>query len=109
MNKEYYRPLPDSVTIDVNEELTKSTGRRQLGLYATQTILRNTILGITHVFDDREEDGMYRTPLGGFFNHSETPNCKIIRFDGYYHLCTLEDILIDDELTCKYKTYDPTK
>ena len=106
--KEYYRPLPGSVTVMVNKKLTKSTGKPQLGLYTVTPILENTILGISHVFDERFPDGLIRTPLGGFFNHSETPNCKLIKFDGYFHLCTITDIKINKEITVKYQTYDPT-
>ena len=109
MNKEYYRPLPDCVTIEVNAKLTESTGRRQLGLYAVQTILDEQIIGLTHIKDHKYPDGLIRTPLGGFFNHSEDPNCKLLEFDGELHMMAITDIKIGEELTCTYKTYDPTK
>ena len=77
--KEYYRPLPDFLTIKSNRTLSKKTGRRELGLYTTSIIYQDEILGITHIKDDRAvQGGMFRTPLGGFFNHSEKPNCIYI-------------------------------
>jgi hypothetical protein len=109
MKDEYYRPLPECLTISANNKLTAETGRRQLGLYATMNISETEILGISHIFDDRFPDGLIRTPLGGFFNHSEDPNCKLIKFEGFYHLCTIKEIKGNEEITVKYTTYDPTK
>jgi hypothetical protein len=110
--KKYYRPLPDNVTITANEELTKSTGTNQLGLYATTNIEADTVLGISHINDPDFEDGMIRTPLGGFFNHSVKPNCRILpdaMRTGIFTLVTSKNINKGEELTCKYTTYDPTK
>ena len=60
MDKKYYKPLPDSLTI-------KSSGIHGLGLYATTFIGAKTNLGITHVKDERFEDSYIRTALGSFF------------------------------------------
>ena len=62
-----YKPLPDSLTI-------KKSPIQGLGLFATKDI-RESILGIGWVKQDFFPDGFLRTPLGGFINHSETPNC----------------------------------
>ncbi len=66
----YYRPLPNNVTI-------KKSGIEGLGLFATEFIDKGTFLGTTHIYDDRLEDGLIRTPLGGFFNHTENPNIEL--------------------------------
>ena len=61
-----YRPLPDCVTI-------KKSPIEGLGLYATRDIKANTFLGITHILDENFENNYIRTPLGGFYNHSNDP------------------------------------
>ena len=61
-----YRPLPDCVTI-------KKSPIEGLGLYATRDIKANTFLGITHILDENFENNYIRTPLGGFYNHSNNP------------------------------------
>ena len=60
-----YKPLPNSLTI-------KQSGINGLGLFANEEIAEGTNLGMSHL-----ELGklIIRTPLGGFVNHSNTPNC----------------------------------
>ena len=107
--KKYYIPLPDFLTIKSNRILSKKTGRRELGLYTTKVIYQDEILGITHIKDNRAEDKLFRTPLGGFFNHSEKPNCMLIEDNEYFYLKTISEIYPEAELTVKYIYYDPTK
>lgn len=101
-NKMSYRPLPKSLTI-------KPSNIDGLGLFATEFIEKNTFLGVTHVYDDRFEDGLIRTPLGGFFNHSETPNIELKEEFGMIGIVTIKDINKGEEITGKYTIYDPTK
>lgn len=103
-----YRPLPKNVTI-------KSSLIEGLGLFAVELIQAEFDLGMTHIFDDRFPDRVIRLPLGGFFNHSETPNCKII--EKWYNennlpihhlrLVTIKDIEPGEELTAYYTLYQP--
>ena len=99
-----YKPLPDSLTI-------KTSKVNGLGLFAKETIPQATNLGMTHI---KIGERIIRTPLGGFINHSETPNCQRHQvrvkpgFDKW-SIMTLEDIEEGDELTLKYKLYDPKK
>ena len=95
-----YRPLPDCLTID------KST-IEGVGLFAKEEISKGVYLGITHI--QTEKYALVRTPLGGFINHSETPNCKIKKDRDTKYLITLADIKPGEELTVKYTMYDPTK
>ena len=104
-----YKPLPDSLTI-------KASGIEGLGLFAKKNIPEGTTLGISHM----KMNGMLiRTPLGGFINHSDTPNCTKSRYfmtntndvkikHNYtrYDLVALEDINGGEELTTKYTFYN---
>ena len=62
-----YRPLPDELTI-------KNSPIEGLGLFANKDIKANTFIGITHIRDEQFENKYIRTPLGGFYNHSDHPN-----------------------------------
>ena len=61
-----YRPLPDGLTI-------KDSPIEGLGLFATVNIKKNTFIGVTHIRDEQFENKYIRTPLGGFYNHSNDP------------------------------------
>jgi len=62
-----YKPLPKQLTI-------KNSSIEGLGIFATEDIKKNTFLGITHIRDEQFENKYIRTPLGGFYNHSNDPN-----------------------------------
>jgi SET domain-containing protein len=100
--KNYYKPLPDYLSI-------KDSGIHGLGLFATEDISKGTYVGVTHIKDSRFQDGYIRTPLGGFFNHSETPNARVVHDDPYIHLEIIEDVKAGDEILAFYTLYDPTK
>ena len=94
-----YRPLPKQVTI-------KESVIDGLGLYSTESLYPGQYLGITHVANNRFENGYIRTPLGGFINHSDTPNCEVREdVDSNLMLFTLRQILPNEELTLKYNQY----
>jgi len=62
-----YKPLPKQLTI-------KKSPIEGLGLYATADIKKNSFIGVTHVRDEQFENKYIRTPVGGFYNHSNEPN-----------------------------------
>ena len=64
-----YKPLPNFLTI-------KKSPIEGLGLYSTEDIRANTFLGITHILNENFENNYIRTPLGGFYNHSNHPNIQ---------------------------------
>jgi SET domain-containing protein len=97
-----YRPLPNFLTI-------KESKIDGIGLFATKDIESNIIIGITHVKDERFPDGYIRTPIGGFFNHSDEPNCIVLYDDEYLKLATLKSIKSGEELTAKYLWYNPNE
>ena len=69
-----YKPLPKCLTI-------KSSPIEGLGLYATEDIKSNSFIGLTHIQDKDFENGYIRTPLGGFYNHSNNPNVRRVVSD----------------------------
>ena len=74
-----------------------------------KTIPKGAYLGITHVAMGTT---VIRTPLGGFINHSEEPNCELndsIQFGGSRMLVSLREISPGEEITLAYKMYDPTE
>lgn len=101
MSANYYRPLPEHVTI-------AQSPIEGLGLYAQCTISENFRLGLTHIGDPNFPDGYIRTPLGGFINHSETPNCRLRKHAGNMYLYTIAAISKGVELTLRYSIYDPS-
>lgn len=98
-DEESYRPLPDCVTI-------KNSDIDGLGLFATKDINKDYVIGITHVKDQRFEHGYIRTPLGGFFNHSDKPNCQAFEFKDFIMIRTLNDIKAGEEITAYYWLYE---
>ena len=95
-----YKPLPESVTI-------KSSCIHDLGLFADQDIKQATNLGVTHL---KVDDLIIRTPLGGFINHSNTPNCTKAELKGdkykKWNLITIQDIKKGEEITLRYTFYN---
>ena len=118
-----YRPLPEGLTI-------KESSIDGLGIFATKRIEALVNLGMSHIRnegsivvkgyeeseytleDKKFENGYIRTPLGGFINHSDTPNCfkgEDIRhhkgLSKYLYLWTNQVIEEGEELTVKYTLY----
>ena len=95
-----YRPLPKYLTI----QPSKIEG---LGLFTIKAIRDlDSSIGVTHVFVD-EKSLVIRTPLGGFINHSDEPNCEVIRHEGTYvnQLYPIRPIKVNEEITLKYTMY----
>lgn len=92
-----YKPLPDSLTI-------KQSTIHGLGLFAIKDIPKGTNLGRSHIKVYTE---VIRTPLGGFYNHSNDPNA-IKRPVGQtkWNLVTKRDIKAGEEITVKYTLYN---
>tara|TARA_Y100000590_G_C15615182_1_gene975440 strand:+ start:446 stop:874 length:429 start_codon:yes stop_codon:yes gene_type:complete len=84
-----YKPLPNCLTI-------KKSPIEGLGLYATGNIKANSFIGLTHIQDKDFENGYIRTPLGGFYNHSNEPNVRRVVSDTLPKLKCGD--LIDDSL-----------
>ena len=74
------------------------------GIFAKEDIPAGMVLGMSHLVVD---EVIYRTPLGGFINHSDIPNC-FINTNIHYHkgqqreLYTVRPIHTGEELTVFY-------
>ena len=100
----HYHPLPAGLVV-------ADSGISGQGVFTTRRLDAGTELGESHY---RIDNQIIRTPLGGFINHSETPNCvrnQIRIRPGFdkWNLVVIEDIEEGEELTLKYKMYDPQK
>ena len=105
-----YKPLPGILQISCSPI-------EGMGIFAKKKIEKGTNLGMSHL---KLGSRIIRTPLGGFLNHSETPNCyktKLrftneddpkVKFDYVlWNLMVIEDIKEGEELTVKYEWYKP--
>ena len=99
-----YHPLPSGLTVADS----RISGQ---GVFTTRRLVRGTGLGPSHY----RIDGEYiRTPLGGFINHSDEPNCersqaRVKPGIDKWNITVIEDIEEGEELTLKYKLYVPEK
>ena len=106
-----YRPLPDPLAI-------ANSGIDGLGIFAKEKVKQGTNFGMSHL---QFGAAIIRTPLGGFLNHSDNPNCERVKlrftnqddpklkFDfKKWNLIALRDIKSGEELTVKYEWYQVT-
>ena len=100
MKTKKYKPLPNNLTIQKSDI-------DGLGIFATKDIKKNINLGVMHHIT--EFNHVIRTPLGGFINHSNKPNCIKEKEDFLYYeetnLITNRLIKKGEELTVKYTMY----
>ena len=100
--KKPYNPLPEYLTIG-------PSSIHGAGILAKEDIPGEVVIGISHVYDPNFQHDYIRTPLGGFINHSEYPNCELVDDDentDYKKLKTIKKIKEGEELTLKYSLYD---
>ena len=97
-----YKPLPSGLII-------KDSDIQGQGVFTTRDLSRGCNLGESHYRVDEE---LIRTPLGGFINHSEDPNCHRTQvrikpgFDKWT-ITVVKNIKAGEELTLKYTMYVP--
>tara|TARA_R110000851_G_scaffold168405_1_gene314273 strand:- start:43 stop:426 length:384 start_codon:yes stop_codon:yes gene_type:complete len=112
-----YKPLPHGLII-------KDSGIQGQGLFTTRDLHVGCELGeshyrinmseVTSINQEENKNQFIRTPLGGFINHSTTPNCNRSQirvkpgFDKW-NITIIKNITAGEELTLKYTMYTPTK
>ena len=57
------------------------------GIFAKEDIDAMMYIGVSHIIVD---DIIWRTPIGGFINHSDDPNCIKWCEDNIYYVKTIE-------------------
>ena len=73
------------------------------GLFSRKDLAVGTKLGLSHII---LHDEIIRTPLGGFINHSDNPNCAKYEYEnGRYFIEVIKPIGPMEELTLKYTFY----
>ena len=104
MKENSYRPLPEGLYIG-NSNIEGN------GLFTKIELKEGEELGITHIRYNSDDfhSNYIRTPLGGFVNHSTTPNCKTFYEGRLISIITITDIKAGDEITLKYNMYDPSR
>ena len=102
-----YKPLPKELRLGFSDI-------HDIGVFAKEDIPQGKNFGMTHV---EISDTLVRTPLGGFINHSDEPNCEKIKlrytnedkqpvyYFNIWNLITIKDIKEGEELTLKYTFY----
>ena len=98
-----YKPLPKELQLG-------SSKIHEMGLFAKEDIPTGTNFGMSHI---QVSDTIVRTPLGGFINHKDNPNCEKVKL--YFksdhteftkwNLITIKDIKKGEELTLSYTFY----
>jgi SET domain-containing protein len=102
-----YKPLPENLRLGFSKI-------HDIGLFAKEAIPKGTNFGMSHI---QISGTLIRTPLGGFINHKEDPNCEKVKLyftnedkqTAYnfskWNLMTIQDIKEGEELTLKYTFY----
>ena len=93
-----YKALPDALHIGDSQVAGQ-------GIFATEDIPVDTELGLSHILLEE----IIRTPLGGFINHSDDPNCVKYPVDNKYYIKTIRPIKAGEELFLKYTFYSVHK
>ena len=91
-----YRALPEGLFI--SDSLISGQG-----VFTKRPLKSGTNLGMSHLIID---EIIYRTPLGGFLNHNEEPNCEKYLEDGKYYVRVIKPINANEELFLKYTFYE---
>ena len=102
-----YKPLPDNLRLGFSDI-------HDIGLFAKEDIPTGTNFGMSHLQFGKN---IIRTPLGGFINHSDEPNCEKVKLTftveedqpaydfNRWNLITIKNIKEGEELTLKYTFY----
>ena len=94
-----YRALPEGLFV----QNSPVAGQ---GIFTRYELTEGKELGMSHYLENGE---IYRTPLGGFLNHSINPNCVKYPIEQdwgvIYHMKTIKPIKKGEELFLKYTFY----
>ena len=112
-----YKPLPSGLVIkdsDIQGQGVFTTRDLHVGCNLGESHYRIDTSGVESINEEENKNLLIRTPLGGFINHSDTPNCnrsQIRLKPGFdkWNIIVVENIKAGEELTLKYTMYHPTE
>ena len=93
-----YKALPNELHI-------KDSPISGQGIFAKEDIDAMMFIGVSHIIMN---DIIWRTPIGGFINHSDDPNCIKWCEGNIYYVKTIREIKKGEELFLKYTFYKVT-
>ncbi len=91
-----YRALPEGLFVQ-NSPIAGQ------GIFTRYELTEGKELGMSHYLENGE---IYRTPLGGFLNHSINPNCVKYQVGNKYYVKTIRSIGPMEELFLRYTFYE---
>ena len=112
-----YKPLPSGLTIKdsvIEGQGVFTTRDLSVGCDLGESHYRIDTSGVESINEEENKNLLIRTPLGGFINHSEDPNCHRTQirikpgFDKWT-ITVIKNITAGEELTLKYTMYHPTE
>ena len=112
-----YKPLPSGLTIKdsvIEGQGVFTTRDLSVGCDLGESHYRIDTSGVESINEEENKNLLIRTPLGGFINHSEEPNCHRTQirikpgFDKWT-ITVIKNITAGEELTLKYTMYHPTE
>ena len=110
-----YKPLPSGLVIkdsDIQGQGVFTTRDLHVGCNLGESHYRIDTSGVESINQEENKNLLIRTPLGGFINHSEEPNCHRTQirikpgFDKWI-ITVIKNITAGEELTLKYTMYVP--
>ena len=110
-----YKPLPSGLIIkdsDIQGQGVFTTRDLHVGCNLGESHYRIDTSGVESINQEENKNLLIRTPLGGFINHSEEPNCHRTQirikpgFDKWI-ITVIKNITAGEELTLKYTMYVP--
>ena len=112
-----YKPLPSGLIIkdsSIQGQGVFTTRNLHVGCDLGESHYRIDTSGVESINQEENKNLLIRTPLGGFINHSDTPNCnrsQIRMKPGFdkWNIIVVENIKAGEELTLKYTMYHPTE
>ena len=110
-----YKPLPLGLIIkdsEIEGQGVFTTRDLHVGCELGESHYRINMSEATSINQEENKNKFIRTPLGGFINHSEEPNCHRTQirvkpgFDKW-NITVIKNITAGEELTLKYTMYVP--
>lgn len=101
-NTSAYHALPGGIVL-------KPSSIHGYGIYTEIDLPKDLSIGVSHVLNSSGlfHNDLIRTPLGGYLNHSSTPNCILHTADGVITFLVTDTLIKpNEELTIDYRLFE---